>query len=241
MRISNCFIESVDDAIALKTTLAERRSTEHVTVTNCVLRTASIHLKCGTESCGDFRNIAFSNCTLVGGMGMRHGNPGVALYTVDGGVLEDIVVSNITMRDVGIPLAILRGNRDRCNFGGAPGNVGGIRDLERPRQRCETAQRDRRPRRVHRLPGFASMGFRFRRPLLKAVRKRSKQSPKSSRIIPIPPCSARCQRTDCSSVTPKICSYATFISIAPLMRNARRWSPPMPSACTLANMKDPYG
>jgi hypothetical protein len=126
VRISNCFIESVDDAIALKTTLADRRATEHVTVTNCVLRTASIHLKCGTESCGDFRNIAFSNCTLVGGMGMRHGNPGVALYTVDGGVLEDIVVSNITMRDVGIPLAILRGNRDRCNFGGAPGNVGGI-------------------------------------------------------------------------------------------------------------------
>jgi hypothetical protein len=36
------------------------------------------------------------------------------------------VVSNITMRDVGIPFAILRGNRDRCNFGGPPGHVGGI-------------------------------------------------------------------------------------------------------------------
>lgn len=127
VRISNCFIESVDDAIALKTTgLGERRSTEHVTITNCVLRTASIHLKCGTESCGDFRNIAFSNCTLVGGMGMRHGNPGVALYTVDGGALQDIVVSNITMRDVGIPLAILRGNRDRCTVGAGPGEAGAI-------------------------------------------------------------------------------------------------------------------
>jgi hypothetical protein len=127
VRISNCFIESVDDAIPLKATgLGERRSTEHVTVTNCVLRTASIHLKCGTESCGDFRNIAFSNCTLVGGMGMRHGNPGIALYTVDGGALQDIVVSNITMRDVGIPIAILRGNRDRCNGGGPPGIAGAI-------------------------------------------------------------------------------------------------------------------
>lgn len=127
VRISNCFIESVDDAIPLKATgLNERRSTEHVTVTNCVLRTASIHLKCGTESCGDFRNIAFSNCTLVGGMGMRHGNPGIALYTVDGGALQDVVVSNITMRDVGIPLAIIRGNRDRCMLNGPPGEAGEI-------------------------------------------------------------------------------------------------------------------
>ncbi len=127
VRISNCFIESVDDAIPLKATgLGERRSTEHVTVTNCVLRTASIHLKCGTESCGDFRNIAFSNCTLIGGMGMRHGNPGIALYTVDGGALQDIVVSNISMRDVGIPIAILRGNRDHCTVGGGPGAAGNI-------------------------------------------------------------------------------------------------------------------
>src|SRR5215831_3312045 len=123
VRIANCFVESVDDAIVLKVTgtLADRLASEHVTVSNCVLRTASIHLKCGTESCGDFRNIVFAGCTLVGGMGMRHGNPGIALYTVDGGALRGIGVSNITMQDVGIPIALRRGNRDRCALHGPPG------------------------------------------------------------------------------------------------------------------------
>lgn len=123
LRVANCFVESVNDAFVLKSSgvLGDRRHTEHVTVSNCVLRTASIHLKCGTESCGDFRNITFTGCTLVGGMGGRHGNPGVALYTVDGGALETVAVSNITMQDVGVPIALLRGNRDRCAYKQQPG------------------------------------------------------------------------------------------------------------------------
>lgn len=123
VRISNCFVESVDDAIVLKASsaLGERRATEHVTVTNCVLRTASLFLKCGTESTGDFRNIAFSNCTLIGGMGNRHGNPGIGLYTVDGGTLEGIAIANITMQNVGIPIALRRGARGRGQSEPKPG------------------------------------------------------------------------------------------------------------------------
>jgi hypothetical protein len=60
-------------------------------------------------------------------MGMRHGNPGIALYTVDGGALDNVVLSNITMRDVGTPLAILRGDRDRCGFGQGPGLLKSVR------------------------------------------------------------------------------------------------------------------
>lgn len=129
VRISNSFIESVDDAIVLKSSgaLGERRPTEYVTVDNCILRTASIHFKCGTESCGDFRNIAVSNCVFQGGMGMRHGNPGIALYSADGGTLDNVAISNIVMRDVGTPLAILRNDRDHCAFGNGPGLVNSIR------------------------------------------------------------------------------------------------------------------
>ncbi len=125
VRISNCFVESVDDAIVLKASpaLGEVAHTEHVTITNCVLRTASIHLKCGTESRGDFRNITFSNCTLIGGMGGRHGNPGVALYSVDGGTIEGVAVSNITMQNVGVPLALRLGARGRGQTTPAPGRL----------------------------------------------------------------------------------------------------------------------
>ena len=128
VRITNCFVESVDDAICLKSSyaLGELRPTEYVTVDNCILRTASIHFKCGTESCGGFREIAVSNCVFQGGMGMRHGNPGIALYTTDGGALEDVVISNIVMRDVGTPLAIMRGNWDTCSLG-PPGPLATVR------------------------------------------------------------------------------------------------------------------
>jgi polygalacturonase len=116
VRISNCFVESVDDAICLKASgqMGERIATEGVAVTNCVLRTASIHFKCGTESCRDFSNIVLANCTFHGDMGMRHGNPGLSFYTVDGGSLRNVSVTNVTMQNVGIPIALRRGTRNRC-------------------------------------------------------------------------------------------------------------------------------
>ncbi len=50
-------------------------------------------IKCGTESNGGFKNITISNCVF-------DGCHGLALETVDGALLEDIAVSNITMRDI---------------------------------------------------------------------------------------------------------------------------------------------
>ena len=128
VRIANCFIESVNDAICLKSSpaLGEKVLTENITVTNCTLRTASIHLKCGTESYGGFRNITFSNCTLEGGMGLRHGNPGIALYAVDGGSLEGVAISNITMHNVGTPLALRHGARGRGPLSPQPGRFVGV-------------------------------------------------------------------------------------------------------------------
>ena len=50
-------------------------------------------IKLGTESNGGFRNISISNCVFEGCQGL-------ALETVDGALLEDITVTNITMRDI---------------------------------------------------------------------------------------------------------------------------------------------
>jgi hypothetical protein len=129
VRVSDCFVESVDDAICLKASspAGPQAKTEHIAVSNCTLRTASIALKCGTESCGDFSAITFSNCTLEGGMGLRHGNPGIALYTVDGGNLEDITISNIVMRGVATPFALLLGDRDAWGLRRGPGKFAGVR------------------------------------------------------------------------------------------------------------------
>jgi hypothetical protein len=64
-------------------------------------------IKFGTESNGGFRNITISNCTFEFCRGL-------ALETVDGGTLEDISISNITMRDVmGSPFFLRLGSRMR--------------------------------------------------------------------------------------------------------------------------------
>jgi hypothetical protein len=134
VHISNCSVNSpFDDAIVLKSSfgLGFARVTEDVTITNCSVSGFDIgtfldgtykrenagkvpdrgvvtgRIKFGTESNGGFRNITISNCTFEFCRGL-------ALETVDGGILEDISISNITMRDVmGAPFFMRLGSRMR--------------------------------------------------------------------------------------------------------------------------------
>jgi polygalacturonase len=143
VRISNCTVNSPwDDAIVLKASygLGFFRNTENVTITNCFVSgydRGSVmngtyltdepqapdqgyvtgRIKCGTESSGGFKNIAITNCIF------EHCR-GLALETVDGGVLEDIVISNITMRDiVNSPIFLRLGARMRSPENTAVGQM----------------------------------------------------------------------------------------------------------------------
>lgn len=120
VRIAGCRVESRDDAIVLKSSLAlgVRRSTEYVVVTDCDLVKVRNGLKIGTESCGDFRNIVFRNCTLSGRaevwnpLDVRpYPSAGVSLQNVDGGRLEQVVVSGIRMTNVRAPIFVRLGQR----------------------------------------------------------------------------------------------------------------------------------
>jgi len=130
VRIVGCHIESRDDAVVLKTSFAlgERRPTEHVTVTGCHLVTMHNALKLGTESTGDFRDITFRDCTIVGRPHAWKGelSAGVSLQSVDGGTLERVVVSNIRMTNVRAPIFVRLGRRGRAQ---APGTEGALRDV----------------------------------------------------------------------------------------------------------------
>jgi len=125
VRISNCHIESWDDAIVPKASfsLGKRRSSENITVTNCFLSTACNAFKLGTESGGDFKRIAVSNCVMSGLKGRRPASSGIALETVDGANLDGVVVSNITMVDVRAPVFIRLGNRGRDMKTPVPGTL----------------------------------------------------------------------------------------------------------------------
>lgn len=134
VRISNCSVNSpYDDAICLKSSyaLGFARATENVTITNCSVSgfdrktfldgtykkneantvpdrgVVTGRIKFGTESNGGFKNITITNCTFEFCRGL-------ALETVDGGILEDVTVDNIVMKDIqGAPFFLRIGARMR--------------------------------------------------------------------------------------------------------------------------------
>lgn len=132
VRIANSYIDSSDDAICPKASFAlgYRRSTEHVTVVNCTTRTRANHFKLGTESEGGFRDIVVSNLTMLSRDplldGGRRAKSGISLEMVDGGILERIAISNITMVDPLAAIFIRLGNRGRSMD---PPTTGSLRDV----------------------------------------------------------------------------------------------------------------
>jgi polygalacturonase len=132
VRVSNCTVNSPwDDGICPKSSyaLGYARPTRNVTISNCWVtgdyelgsvldgtfkrfadnapawRTGRI--KCGTESNGGFINITISNCVF-------DGCQGYALESVDGALLEDITITNTTMRNlVSSPIFMRLGSRLR--------------------------------------------------------------------------------------------------------------------------------
>ncbi|HET7341292.1 MAG TPA: glycosyl hydrolase family 28-related protein, partial [Methylomirabilota bacterium] len=122
VRVAGCRVESRDDAICVKSSLAlgVRRPTEYVVVTDCTLTNVRNGLKIGTESAGDVRHVVFRNCALTGraeplnvlSFGLKpHPSAGVSLQSVDGGRVEQVLVTGITMRDVRAPLFVRLGRR----------------------------------------------------------------------------------------------------------------------------------
>src|SRR4026209_282875 len=133
VRISNCTVNSpFDDGICPKSSFAlgYARVTENVTITNCQVSgydegtlldgtykrnfrnangtfSPTGRIKFGTESNGGFKNITVSNCVF-------DYSRGLALEAVDGALLEDVTISNITMRDVSnSPIFMRLGSRHR--------------------------------------------------------------------------------------------------------------------------------
>lgn len=115
--ISDCRLDSDDDALCLKST--SDTPTRDVTITNCVLSSHCNAFKMGTESNGGFQNITVSNCAILSPprsqstYGMGRGLAGLALEIVDGGTLDGVTISNISMQGITTPIFMRLGNRAR--------------------------------------------------------------------------------------------------------------------------------
>ena len=120
VHIADCTIDSFDDGICVKASLAlgQPVATSNVVVERCGIRSSTNCLKIGTETGSNVSDVTFRDCTL-------HGRPvpglsnlvaeggGVAIEMVDGAVLDGVTVEDITLHDVPGPLFIRLGNRGR--------------------------------------------------------------------------------------------------------------------------------
>jgi polygalacturonase len=93
VRISDCYLQCGDDCIVLKITNRPggKKVCRDIVVTNCVMETTQTALKIGSETFGEFRNITFSNCVI------HEAGNGFGIWMNDGGLVDGVVVSNITM------------------------------------------------------------------------------------------------------------------------------------------------
>jgi polygalacturonase len=126
--VSNCRINApFDDAISPKSSyaLGEPRLAENLMIVNCLVSGFDVgtlldgtmqsspknwnvgRIKFGTESSGGFRNVTIANCTFRSSMGL-------SLQVVDGGIMENVTINNISMTDVKkYGMFITTGKRDR--------------------------------------------------------------------------------------------------------------------------------
>jgi len=127
VRIAGCRIESRDDAVCLKTSLAlgVRRATENVRIVGCRLATFHNAIKLGTESSGDFRNIAVSDCAIAGWRHVWKGDlsSGLSVELVDGGSLDRLSAWNIQMAGVRAPIFVRLARRGRGQATPRPGTL----------------------------------------------------------------------------------------------------------------------
>jgi hypothetical protein len=116
--VSNCDIETGDDAICLKSEnpYGDLLPTRNIVVTNCILTTPCNGFKIGTATKGPIENIAFDNSTIYANAGSplnRRPIAGISISVVDGGSLDGVVISNIRMQNVRAPIFVRLGDRQK--------------------------------------------------------------------------------------------------------------------------------
>jgi hypothetical protein len=134
VRVDGCTSDSDDDGLTLKSTL--NRACEDVVVTNCTISSHCNAIKCGTETHGGFKRISISNCKVKPSavakpiFGLPQGLAAIALEIVDGGVMDDVSVSDIRIDGSQSPLFIRLGDRGRLYKAGIPRpGVGSLRNV----------------------------------------------------------------------------------------------------------------
>ncbi len=126
--ISNSIIDCDDDAICFKS-YTPGFIVENVSISNCRIASNCNAIKFGTWSAVGFRNISISNCVITSAAEDNVRTPkwyermegitrqptvisGLALEVVDGGFMDQVTITNVSMQGVQTPIFIRLGNRE---------------------------------------------------------------------------------------------------------------------------------
>ena len=113
VKVINCNVNSADDGICLKSYYPGYYC-DDVLIQNCTVRSSASAIKFGTASLGGFKNVTIRDIKVYDTF-----RSAIALEAVDGGFIEDIVVSNINAKNTGNAIFIRLGHRS----GEKPGYV----------------------------------------------------------------------------------------------------------------------
>lgn len=116
VRIRRCDINSADDGICLKSD--REPGNRRVLVSGCRIRSSANAVKFGTPSAGGFRDVRIEDISVFDTY-----RSAVALECVDGGILENVDVSGITVRNSGNAVFIRLGNRNSPESPGSCRNI----------------------------------------------------------------------------------------------------------------------
>ena len=114
--VQNCFVDSADDSICLKSH-SLKGINENIIIRDCTIRSSGSAIKFGTASAGMFRNIRIENIEVYDTF-----RSALAIESVDGSDISDVVVSDVRARNVGNGLFVRLGSRSNTG-----GSIKGIR------------------------------------------------------------------------------------------------------------------
>jgi polygalacturonase len=130
--VRDSLVNSEDDGLCFKG--ASERMMQNVLVENCKLYSTCNALKFGTDSQGGFQNVLVRNVEVGGpsaempALNRRPAISGISWESVDGGVLENILCTNVRIVRANSPIFLRLGNRGRV-MPGQPKAVGAIRRI----------------------------------------------------------------------------------------------------------------
>ncbi|MEZ5105000.1 MAG: glycoside hydrolase family 28 protein [Draconibacterium sp.] len=118
VRITGCYVNSADDGICLKSHHADACN-DSIYIANCTVRSSASAIKFGTASHGGFKNVKIENIYIFDTF-----RSAIALESVDGGILENIEINDITANNTGNAIFIKLGHRN------VDGKVGTLKNVK---------------------------------------------------------------------------------------------------------------